>query len=136
MIINCRFGMSWYPLYGSFGTDVYHKPTGTHQYLNFGFCHPPHVKRGIPYSQALRVRKICDSDYVCETRVNELKSFLLKRGYKRDFIDAQIDRVKNVDRLPLLEGEGIHGSEGSSRVVLNLDYHPALLDVHRILREL
>ena len=30
---------------GSFGTDVYHKPTDTHQYPNFGSCHLPHVKR-------------------------------------------------------------------------------------------
>ena len=121
---------------GSFGTDVYHKPSDTHQYLNFGSCHPPVVKRGILYRQALRLRKICYSDYVDETRVNELKSFLLKRGYKRDFIDVKIARVKNVDRLSLLEGKGIRGSEGSSRMVLILDYHPALLDVLRILREL
>ena len=53
-----------------------------------------------------------------------------------DFIDVQIGRLKNVDRLSLLEGKGIRGSEGSSRMVLSLDYHPSLLDVHRILREL
>ena len=95
-----------------------------------------HMLRGIPYSQALRLRKICDSDYVYQTRVNYLKSFLLKRGYKRDFIDNQIGLVKNVDHFSLLEGKGIRDSEGSSRMLLNLDSHPALLDVHRILREL
>ena len=28
---------------GRFSTDVYHKPTDTHQYLNFKSCHPQHV---------------------------------------------------------------------------------------------
>ena len=32
---------------GSFGTDVYHKPMDTHQYLDYKSCHPSHVKRGI-----------------------------------------------------------------------------------------
>ena len=65
-----------------------------------------------------------------------MKSFLLKRGYKRDFINDQIGRVKNVDHFSLLERKRIRDSEGNRRMVLNLDSHPALLDVHRILREL
>ena len=33
-------------------TDVYCKPTDTHQYLDSKSCHPRHVKNGIPYGQA------------------------------------------------------------------------------------
>ena len=33
-------------------TDVYCKPTDTHQYLDSKSCHPSHVKKGIPYGQA------------------------------------------------------------------------------------
>ena len=33
---------------GKFSTDVYHKPTDTHQCLNFKSCHPQHVKKAIP----------------------------------------------------------------------------------------
>ena len=47
---------------GKLSTDVYHKPTDAHQYLNFRSCHPPHVKKGIPYGQALRLKRICDSE--------------------------------------------------------------------------
>ena len=36
-------------------TDIYSKPTDTHQYLNYTSCHPSHVKRGIPYGQALKL---------------------------------------------------------------------------------
>ena len=47
-------------------TDVYPKPTDAHQYLDHRSCHRNHVKNGIPYGQALRLRRICDSDEVFE----------------------------------------------------------------------
>ena len=40
-------------------TDLYTKPTDTHQYLHRHSCHPGHCKAAIPYSQALRLRRIC-----------------------------------------------------------------------------
>ena len=45
------------------------------QYLNYKSCHPPHVKRGIPYGQALRFKRICDSDEVFERRLDDLRGF-------------------------------------------------------------
>ena len=45
-------------------TDVYCKETDTHQYLDYRSCHPKHVKMGIPYGQALRLRRICELDEV------------------------------------------------------------------------
>lgn len=43
---------------GEIGTDVYSKLTDTHQYLDDKSCHPEHVKRGIPYGQALREKDL------------------------------------------------------------------------------
>ena len=40
-------------------TDAYCKKTDTHQYLDYRSCHPKHVKMGIPYGQALRLKCIC-----------------------------------------------------------------------------
>ena len=40
-------------------TDLYAKPTGNHQCLQSGSCHPFHCKKGIPHSQALRLNRIC-----------------------------------------------------------------------------
>ena len=37
---------------GKLQTDVYSKPTDTHQYLDIKSCHPAHVKKAIPYGQA------------------------------------------------------------------------------------
>ena len=49
---------------GKICTDVYCKPTDTHQYLDIRSRHPKHVKCGIPYGQALCYRRICNSDDV------------------------------------------------------------------------
>ena len=43
---------------GQLETDLYVKPTDTHQYLASNSCHPRHCKEAIPYSQALWIRHI------------------------------------------------------------------------------
>ena len=45
---------------GNIWTDVYYKPTNTHEYLNYQSHHPTHVKDNIPYCLAKRtVNIIC-----------------------------------------------------------------------------
>ena len=39
------------------------------KYLDYRSCHPKHVKMGIPYGQALRLRRICELDEVFEERL-------------------------------------------------------------------
>ena len=40
---------------GVLTTDLFCKPTDTHQYLHKKSCHPWHTKKAIPYSQAFKV---------------------------------------------------------------------------------
>ena len=40
-------------------TDFYVKPTDSCQYLQSSSCHPADCKKGIPYSQTLRLNSIC-----------------------------------------------------------------------------
>ena len=44
---------------GGISTDLYVKPTDSNNYLLFSSAHPVHCKRRIPYSQFLRIRRIC-----------------------------------------------------------------------------
>ena len=69
---------------GLFHTDVYSKRTDAHQYLNSKSCHPPHVKRGIPYGQGLRFKHICDSNEGFERNGDMIRFSLLcnKEGRK------------------------------------------------------
>ena len=43
-------------------TSVHYKPTDSHSYLLYSSSHPSHVKNSIPYSQFLRLRRLCSDD--------------------------------------------------------------------------
>ena len=45
-------------------TSVHNKPTDSHSYLLYSSSHPPHVKNSIPFSQFLRLRRLCADDSV------------------------------------------------------------------------
>ena len=60
-------------------TDLYIASTGTHQYPQANFCHIYHSKSSIPYSQSLRLNRICSNNTFSNERCNELKSWLTER---------------------------------------------------------
>ena len=109
---------------GCLTTDLYAKPTDTHQYLHRDSCNPSHCKRGIPYSQVLRIQRICSEteDYLLRTQ--ELKGFLINRGYNEDEIQHQIDRTTGLDRKRLLRSKRV--KTPLERVPLIVTYHPGL----------
>merc|ERR1711893_129990 len=47
---------------GSIYTDLYSKPTDTHNYFRYESCHPKQTKTGLPFSELLRVRRICTKE--------------------------------------------------------------------------
>ena len=66
---------------GQVETDLHVKPTSRHQYLHTKSCHPKHCKTAIPYSQALRIKRICSEWENLSLRINQLKYHLSRRGY-------------------------------------------------------
>ena len=80
--------------FGKVETDLCTKPTDKHQYLLQSSWHPLHTKRAIPFSLALRLRRICSSDVESFTlRANELIKYLNDRGYNLSFLKEEIQRV-------------------------------------------
>ena len=61
---------------GKIETDLYCKPTDKHQYLQHPSSHPYHTKKSIPYSLALRLRRICSKDEFFDTRSTELERYI------------------------------------------------------------
>ena len=43
-------------------TNAHYKPTDSYSYLLYSSSHPSHVKNSIPYSQFLRLRRLCSDD--------------------------------------------------------------------------
>ena len=61
-------------------TDLYVKPTASHQYFQSSLCHPFHCKKGIPFCQALRLNHIYSETNSFDKCCNDLERFLLERG--------------------------------------------------------
>ena len=47
---------------GALSVVLFVKPTDTYQFLDPTSCHPYHCKKGIPYSQTLRLNRICSDN--------------------------------------------------------------------------
>ena len=109
---------------GRLKTDLYIKETDTHQYLHFTSCHPWHTKKGIPYSQALRIRRICSSDRDFFKRSKELKGWLLNRGFDSGLINEQVQRAEQLNRDTLLDKEFVQTND--NRINFVVTYHPAI----------
>ena len=114
-------------------TDLYVKSTDTHQYLDYSSCHPHHCKNSIPYSQALRLNRICSEASSFDKRCNELESWLQKRGYDDRLIRSKVLSARKFNRNELLNRE----KEGKKKkITLNISYHPAYQGLNRILRKI
>ena len=117
---------------GVIQTDLYCKPTDKHQHLLFSSCHPRHTKKAIPFSLALRLRRICSTDHAFNTRTAELTSYLLKRGYNRNFLSRQIKRAANIPRNVALQPKQ---KNTSKRIPLILTYNPSFPPVSSIIKK-
>ena len=106
-------------------TDLYSKPTDTHQFLEFSSCHPFHTKRSIPYSQTLRLRRICSEDKDFYQRVRELKGYLRARGYDMKMVEKQVLEAMKISRDEAL-AERENREDKNDRDVFVTTYHPAL----------
>ena len=113
---------------GVLSTDLFCKPTDTHQYLHKRSCHPWHTKKAIPYGRALRFRRICSEDRQFQERVGELAGWLKDRGYEESLVNEQIDRVRRLDSTTLLANSGNRTNDQGrgERVPLVATYHLAL----------
>jgi len=74
-------------------TKLYSKPTDRQSYLHNNSYHPNATKRGIPFSQALRMKRICSEMSELTINLNTLKSTLKSHGYHECTIQTQFDKV-------------------------------------------
>ena len=61
--------------------DVHSKPTNSFTYVLLTTYYPRKSINNIPYSAALRLRRICDSDEKFKHRSEEYKNSLIGRDY-------------------------------------------------------
>ena len=67
---------------GELKTNLFVKPTDTHQFLDAISSHPYQCKKSIPYSQVLRLNRIWSDNENFDKR-KDLEKWLMERGYNK-----------------------------------------------------
>ena len=96
------------------------------------FTSTKHVCKNIPYSLALRIRRICSEEESFEERLSELKKMLLHRKYSCKEIDLQFSKVKELSRTDALKSVK---REENSRTTFTVTYKPQLPSISNILQK-
>ena len=116
---------------GNISTDLCTKPTDKHQHLLYSSCHPLHTKKAIPFSLALRLRRICSTDETFNTRTAQLTTYLIKRGYKRNFVTKQIQRAADIPSSVALQTKDVNKP---TRIPFITTFNPSLPHMSNIIK--
>ena len=115
-------------------TTLYTKETDTLSYLDYSSCHPTSCKKSIPYSQFLRLRRICSDsdDFVIQSR--KLANSFHRANYPDKVIQDGFNKAYLLNRDELLHKTRKDKSDSDKRdqIFLITDYHPtfrAVLDI-------
>ena len=83
-------------------TTVYRKKTDRNNYLHFSSYHPSSLKKGLPYSQLLRLKRICNTESEYEGQSAEMCDRFRARGYNEHILSISKSKVKPLERTSLL----------------------------------
>lgn len=84
-------------------TSLYRKPTSTNSLLQFDSFHPQHLKKGIPYSQYLRLKRNCMDETDFKKHASELTLRFQQRGYPKKLLSQAYRRALKRDRASLFQ---------------------------------
>ena len=111
---------------GDISTDLYCKPTDRNNYLPYDSAHPPHCKKGLPYGQFLRLRRICSryEDFLSNSA--KKAAFLLQKKYPIDELTEAFLRAEAKERSQLLRPKETPKKEDKEKdpIYLTTTYNP------------
>ena len=70
----------------------------SHSYLTYTSSHPVRCKNSVPYSQFLRLKRICSDENDYKTKSKEMASFFLQRDYPLAVVDRALQHVDTIPR--------------------------------------
>ena len=110
-------------------TTIYRKQTDRQNYLDARSEHPKLLKDSIPYSQALRIKRICSSQQEFLNHTAKMINQFQKRGYDRSLIEQQINKANLQEREQLLKEKK---KETATNIPLSLKYNRTLPKIKEI----
>lgn len=104
-------------------TKPYTKPTDRQAYLDFTSSHPTHLKKSLPYSQALRIRRNTSNNNTLKTELEKLQTVFATRKYPTEFTSKEIKKVWKFSQKDLLIKKV---KKNTYRIPLVIDYSQEL----------
>ena len=84
------------------GTDLFYKPTDSHNYLLYTLAHPKRCKHGISFSQFLRNCRICSRMEDFDKHALDIASHFRRRKYPPEIVEETLIKARRMDRDSLL----------------------------------
>ena len=82
---------------------IFRKKTDCQTFLNINSEYTKSLKNGIPYSQALRIKRICSTKKNFDHHSREMTEKFLKQGYDQKLFDEQLEKIDKLVRDDLLQ---------------------------------
>lgn len=114
---------------GTLVTDQYCKPTDRTTYLASDSFHPDPLKKGLPYSQLIRLRRITSNDEMFNKRAEVMMQDFRTRGYDDITLRTAYDKAFQQQRSDLLR---YRTKETSKRIPAVLTYSTESAHVKKI----
>ena len=90
---------------GLVSTNLYCKPTDSHNYLLYSSEHPRHLLNGIPYSQFVRIKHLCSEPKDFRLNALMLITHFIRRGYPKSLVLKALEKSDTLNREDLLNKE-------------------------------
>ncbi len=104
--------------------DLYCKPTDSHNFLYYSSAHPKSCKDSIPYSQFLRIRRICSKYDDFYKHCINLCAHFIRRQYPGELLEESLFKVSQLNRESLLNPPPKEIKTNKDSVFLISTYHP------------
>ena len=108
------------------------KPTDANNYLLYDSCHPQHCKDSLPYSQFLRIRRLCSNMTDFDKKVIDMGKHFLRRGYPQSIVENAAIKARRQNRDTLIHPMP-KPVKDEQKTFLITTYHPHFPEVRKII---
>ena len=96
----------------------------------FSSSHPRHTLNSIPFSQFLRLRRLCSDDIDFNHQCDLMRSFFLNRNYPTDVVSRALTKVCSISRESALTPKN---RDSNNRIPFTVNFHPVNLGIKQII---
>ena len=117
---------------GKLHTKIYRKETDRQHYLHIKSEHLKLLK-GLPYSQAIRSKRVSSNQVDLCNSLIEMKNNFVKQGYHSSLINEHLEKIGLLNRIDLVTVK--HTQQKSDRIPLVITYNIFLPSITKTIRK-